>query len=245
MAVAKKVNSSVWLVQQTMKRTGLDVFKVRKAPNRTDKQNTVAKSHARKLYYELLVQPKFNYEGQAPENREGLQSRQGFEERVDERMLTGYILHFKKTPPKVPLFINLSLWAISLSILFGLVFGVWDGELSVPATALYVSLGHTAWGVALIWITLSCCWGYATPVNKILSYQAFFPLSRLSYCAYLLHPVVMMVTSFQMESPMHLQHVIVVTMFFGNAVISFILAYFVSLVFEAPVVKLLKLVFRK
>lgn len=68
-----------------------------------------------------------------------------------------------------------------------------------------------AWGVALIWITLSCCWGYATPVNKILSYQAFFPLSRLSYCAYLLHPVVMMVTSFQMESPMHLQHVIVVS----------------------------------
>ncbi|XP_062560408.1 uncharacterized protein LOC134224821 isoform X2 [Armigeres subalbatus] len=160
-------------------------------------------------------------------------------------MLTGYILHFKKTPPKVPVAINLILWAFSLLILFGLVFGVWDGTLSVPMTALYVSLGHTAWGVALIWITLSCCWGYAKPINDILSYQAFFPLSRLSYCAYLLHPVVMMATSFQMEAPMHLQHVIVITMFFGNAVLSFILAYFVSLIFEAPVVKLLKLAFRR
>lgn len=160
-------------------------------------------------------------------------------------MLTGYILHFKKTPPKVPMLINILLWACSLLILFVLVFGVWDGVLSVPMTALYVSLGHTAWGVALIWITLSCCWGYATPINNILSYQAIFPLSRLSYCAYLLHPVVMMATSFQMEAPMHLQHVIVVTMFFGNAVLSFILAYFVSLIFEAPVVKLLKLAFRR
>ena len=56
--VAKKVNSSIWFVQQTMKRSGLYVFKVRKAPNRTDKQNTVAKSCVRKLYREWLVQPK-------------------------------------------------------------------------------------------------------------------------------------------------------------------------------------------
>lgn len=55
--VAKKVNSSKWFVQQTMKRAGLRVFKVRKAPNRTDKQNTVAKLRARKLYREWLVKP--------------------------------------------------------------------------------------------------------------------------------------------------------------------------------------------
>ncbi|XP_065077556.1 uncharacterized protein LOC135700828 [Ochlerotatus camptorhynchus] len=42
--VAKKVNSSVWFVQQTMKRAGLHVWKVRKAFSGTDKQNTVAKA---------------------------------------------------------------------------------------------------------------------------------------------------------------------------------------------------------
>ncbi|XP_053693261.1 nose resistant to fluoxetine protein 6-like [Sabethes cyaneus] len=160
-------------------------------------------------------------------------------------MLTGYIYYFKKTPPKVSRKVNIMLWTFSLATIFGLVFGVWNGKLSVPETALYVSLGHTAWGAALVWITLSCCWGYASTVNRILSYRGLYPLSRLSYCAYLLHPVVMMVTSFQMEAPMHLQHVMVVTVFFGNAVISFIMSYFVSVIFEAPVIKLLKIAFRK
>jgi hypothetical protein len=40
-------------------------------------------------------------------------------------------------------FLNLFLWLVSLSMLFALVFGTWNGVLSVPLTALYVSLGHT------------------------------------------------------------------------------------------------------
>lgn len=60
-------------------------------------------------------------------------------------------------------------------------------------------------------MTLSCCWGYANPVNRILSYRGFYPLSRLTYCAYLIHPIIMMITSFQMEGPVHLSHVLTVS----------------------------------
>jgi transposase len=55
--VAAKVDASKWFVQKTIKRAGLSVFKVRKAPNRTDKQNTVGKQRARKLYREWLTKP--------------------------------------------------------------------------------------------------------------------------------------------------------------------------------------------
>ncbi|XP_055644167.1 nose resistant to fluoxetine protein 6 isoform X2 [Toxorhynchites rutilus septentrionalis] len=160
-------------------------------------------------------------------------------------MFTGYIYNFKKTPPRMSSYLNALLWFLSLTIIISLIFGVWRGQLSVPATALYMSIGHTAWGLALVWITLSCCWGNAHFVNRLLSYRALYPLSRLSYCAYLLHPVVMMVTSFQMEAPIHLQHIVIIPIFFGNAVISFILSYFVSLLLEAPMVNLLKLIFKK
>lgn len=126
---------------------------------------------------------------------------------------------------------------------------------------------HSAWGLSLMWITLSCCWGIARPVNSFLSYNGFFPLSRLTYCTYLIHPTVMMMTSFQFESPMHLKHGMVVdkaiipilllshftlysfllvqiTAFMGNATISFLIAFALSLMFEAPVIRLLKLCFR-
>lgn len=94
---------------------------------------------------------------------------------------------------------------------------------------------YSAWGLALIWITLSCCWGTAKPINSFLSYNGFLPLSRLTYCAYLIHPTVMMITSFQMEAPMHLQHVIVVS-FNGVAtnfyviIIIFLLSFTVDIV---------------
>lgn len=71
-----------------------------------------------------------------------------------------------------------------------------------------------------------------------------------------------------MEAPMHLQHVIVVsfngvatnfcyvlitfssffaqlTSFLGNAVVSFLFAFILSMMFEAPVIRLLKICFKK
>lgn len=58
-------------------------------------------------------------------------------------MAAGYLLHRFKSPPKIPSYINVILWIMSVAILFSLVFGVWNGTLSVAWTALYVSLGHT------------------------------------------------------------------------------------------------------
>lgn len=104
---------------------------------------------------------------------------------------------------------------------------------------------HIAWGIALVWITLSCCWDLSKPINKILSYHGFLPLSRLTYCTYLIHPVIMLITSFQMQGPIHLDHPMVLTIFMGNSVLSFIIAFIISVIFEAPVIRLLKIFFHK
>lgn len=45
-------------------------------------------------------------------------------------------------PPRVPLVVNLLLWAVSLSIMFIIIFGVSGGKLSLVTTSLYVSFGH-------------------------------------------------------------------------------------------------------
>lgn len=58
-------------------------------------------------------------------------------------MITGYIIVRKRTAPNVPMWLNLVLWFLSIALFSIIIFGVWKGELSVPATALYVSLGHT------------------------------------------------------------------------------------------------------
>lgn len=55
--VAKKLHVSKTFVQNTKTRAGLRTFKVQKSPNRDEKQNTVAKSRARKLYDQKLTKP--------------------------------------------------------------------------------------------------------------------------------------------------------------------------------------------
>ena len=39
-----------------------------------------------------------------------------------------------------------------------------------------------------------------------------YPLSRLTYCAYLVHPLIMMITVTQMDGPLHLHNDLVVSL---------------------------------
>lgn len=160
-------------------------------------------------------------------------------------MFAGYALYKVKTPPQISRRLNLSLWAGSLGILLLVVFGVWDGELSPVNSAFYVGVGHTAFGCGLVWIVLSCCWGLAPTVNAILSYRVLWPLSRLTYCAYLIHPIIMFICSSHMSGTVHLNNPMILTMFLGNAVVSFGTAFVISALFEAPVIRILKICFKK
>jgi hypothetical protein len=49
-------------------------------------------------------------------------------------------------------------------------------------------------------------------VNSLLSFRALLPLSRLTYCAYLTHPLIMVVTGFSMDGPLHLHNLLVVSL---------------------------------
>ncbi|XP_075157249.1 uncharacterized protein LOC142230492 [Haematobia irritans] len=160
-------------------------------------------------------------------------------------MLTGYIMARVRTPPKVSGRLNALLWFLSVGLLVLIICGVWQGELNEVPTAFYVSLAHSAFGVSLVWMVLSCCWNLSPTMNRILSYRCLWPLSRLTYCAYLIHPVIMLCMAYRMDGTIHLNPAFITVIFFGNAVISFIAAFFISVAFESPVIRLLKILFHK
>lgn len=54
----------------------------------------------------------------------------------------------------------------------------------------------------------NCCPGY---INTLLSCRLLHPLSRLTYCAYLIHPVLMASVGFQLDGPLHLHNTLVVS----------------------------------
>ncbi|XP_051166892.1 nose resistant to fluoxetine protein 6-like [Leptopilina boulardi] len=157
--------------------------------------------------------------------------------------VTGYILFKSKCKVYIPNYLKFLCWIISIMIMLSVVYGLYPGNLSILTSSIYASLGHTAWAMAIAFIVIQCCTGSAPIIDSLLSIRLMHPLSRLTYCAYLVHPVIMMITSTQMDGPFHLHNGLVLIIYFGNLVASYLLSFCVSIALEAPLVNLLKIAF--
>lgn len=157
-------------------------------------------------------------------------------------MVVGWYLHKTKCQTKLPYWMVMIGWPAALGIIGALIFSMVDGYFQVWPTALYISIGHTAWGLAVAWVAISCCSGYGGLINSALSYRGLLPLSRLTYCAYLVHPTIMMYISFLLDGPYHMQNSSMLALYAGYAVMAFTASFLISLAFEAPAVRLLKII---
>ncbi|XP_017775150.1 PREDICTED: uncharacterized protein LOC108561633 [Nicrophorus vespilloides] len=135
-------------------------------------------------------------------------------------------------------------WLVSAGCLLSLVYGLYEADLSPVAGAAYSSLSHSAWALGLAWVVVACSTGYGGYVNSILSATILYPFSRVTYCAYLLHPIVIRVMAMNMDSPLHLGKEVMVILFLGQVVASYALGFIVSVAFEAPVVSMLRILTR-
>ncbi|XP_046398697.1 uncharacterized protein LOC124165365 [Ischnura elegans] len=132
-------------------------------------------------------------------------------------------------------------WTLSSLCLLSLLYGLYGTNLSPGTAAAYSSLSHTAWALAMAWVVIACSTGYGGWVNSLLSWSPLYPFSRVTYCAYLVHPLVIRLTAMNMDSPLHLGKDNITIIYLGNVVASYVLSFMVSLAFEAPAVALLKI----
>ncbi|PVD37234.1 hypothetical protein C0Q70_04229 [Pomacea canaliculata] len=63
---------------------------------------------------------------------------------------------------------------------------------SEQSRAVHEALFRTGFSLAVCWIIFACATGNGGFINSILSWRGFLPLSRLSFCVYLLHPMIML-----------------------------------------------------
>ncbi|KAL7303646.1 hypothetical protein TKK_0003791 [Trichogramma kaykai] len=156
-------------------------------------------------------------------------------------MALGYVLFKTDCKVKMSRATNFIGWLLSAACLLSLLYGLYEAELSPVTGAAYSSLSHTAWALSLAWIVFACSTGYGGYVNSILSAPLLYPFSRVTYCAYLIHPLTLRLTAMNMDSPLHLGKDSVVITFFGQVVASYLLSFVISVSFEAPVVSMLKI----
>ncbi|XP_052856836.1 uncharacterized protein LOC128265072 [Drosophila gunungcola] len=156
-------------------------------------------------------------------------------------MAVGWILFRTNCKIRLPKLTVATAWTLAMLNLFVLVFGLYKADLSQFTAAAYSSLSHSAWALSLAWITIACSTGYGGYINSLLSAPCLYPFSRVTYCAYLVHPIVIRSMALNSDAPLHLGGDLMVVMFFGLTVASYFLSFMVSMSFEAPVVTMLKI----
>ncbi|XP_041974276.1 O-acyltransferase like protein-like [Aricia agestis] len=132
-------------------------------------------------------------------------------------------------------------WAVCSAVLLFLVFGLYILELSGGGAALYSALSHSLWAACIGWVIVACSTGHGGPVRSLLAWPVLYPLSRVTYCTYLVHPVLLRVVAMHLTHPIHLGEVLVFVLFLGLTVMSYFFAFILSVAFEAPVVTMLKI----
>lgn len=130
----------------------------------------------------------------------------------------------------------------------------------IIADALYESLRHFCWCIALSWIILACLLNYGGVMNKFLcnniiylsilnlflksrlSYLAlplWMPISKLSYCIYLLHLPLQLIYLGSIRTPQYFTNYRAILKFFGDFSMAFLFAFLWALAFEYPVLNLI------
>ncbi|XP_059481900.1 O-acyltransferase like protein-like [Neocloeon triangulifer] len=131
--------------------------------------------------------------------------------------------------------------AVCLAVLFTVVISFREDYVPDPiAAGFYAGLHKLGWSLGLAWIVFACSNGLGGPVNSILSWKHFGPLSTLTYAAYLTHLVVMGVQAGSKKVPNYVSHYDTVHAFFADLPFIWAASCILYYLVEAPVMVLLR-----
>uniref|UniRef100_A0A182K8B2 Nose resistant-to-fluoxetine protein N-terminal domain-containing protein n=1 Tax=Anopheles christyi TaxID=43041 RepID=A0A182K8B2_9DIPT len=107
--------------------------------------------------------------------------------------------------------------------------------------ALYASLHRFGWSLSNGWLVLACVTGHGRTLKRFLSWPAFVPLSRLTYCAYLMNGLVELYLSASRRTPLYASIATLTAESISHMILTFLLALLLCLMFESPIHGLEKL----
>jgi len=163
-------------------------------------------------------------------------------------LLLAYIL-FKKFTVKCKWF-RAIWWLISLGGIALCVYiphdataaGVTTSSWNNIQRAVYESLCKSGWAICLGWIVFACNTNSKGPIGEVLNWSGWAPLSKLTYAAYLIHPIVMEVYYKNMFQLVYLEHFNLMVQNIAFVVLSYAVGAVLHLVLEAPMLGLEKLI---
>lgn len=136
------------------------------------------------------------------------------------------------------LLVYMGVWCVTAVAMFWLSYGLyftWHGH--IPGrfeNFVYITLSRPIWGLAVAAVVFACHNGYGWVVDSFLSMKVWIPLSRLTFNAYLVHPIVLTVIYGQLQTVVHYTDVTMAVYLVAFVVFSYATAAVVCVVVEFP-----------
>jgi len=99
---------------------------------------------------------------------------------------------------------------------------------------IYQSFSHQCWSIAIGWVIYACSTNQGGLVNKILSWPFWIILARLSYSAYLIHTIIILVQVYNRLSTIHYQTSVILNTFISQTILTLLASVFVVILVETP-----------
>ncbi|XP_055912344.1 nose resistant to fluoxetine protein 6-like [Eupeodes corollae] len=161
----------------------------------------------------------------------------------------GYFLHKNRQSNfKIPKIVQLIGWVVSFLTMTAVVFGPYfslsaNGQGTVFEAAMYEGFKRISWGLAHVWITFACYYGYGGFVDTFLSHPFWQPFGRLTYAMYMMHMAVERMHFGLTRTEIYFSVYNQFLYFWSAFGITFLISIYVTLAFESPILILEKFIF--
>ncbi|PIC29423.1 hypothetical protein B9Z55_020998 [Caenorhabditis nigoni] len=163
-------------------------------------------------------------------------------------LLTGHIIAtYGKRQIRLNWAICVVCWLVAFGIGFACLFSNYDydnGSYWSPfAKATFYNFSRLFWSIAVAWVIVANHFGWGGPINAFMSHPIWQPFGRLSYCAYIVHWMVLYYYLNVGDRPIHYFNTWQVYCYYAipATILSYLAAFFWSCLFEVSTLKLEKM----
>ncbi|XP_030840749.1 nose resistant to fluoxetine protein 6 [Strongylocentrotus purpuratus] len=167
-------------------------------------------------------------------------------------MFVGYLLYRTVDRKiKIPLILVMLGWLTAFVLGIACVYCLYGvrkdpaNDLEQYQAVLWEGLSRFAWAISIAWICFTCIKGYGGVINSFLSWNFWIPMGRLTYCTYLIHPLVIYNVLMSGKALFHFGIISFSFYFVGSVVFCYLAALILSLLMEVPAAGLEKVLFSR
>ena len=121
-----------------------------------------------------------------------------------------------------------------LSALYG-VYPTWNGrQFTTAENVLYATLSPLSWALGIALIIYACHNGYGGVANRFLTLKVWVPLSKLTYLAYLINPIVLITLYGSTRQAIVLTYTTLLVYGLATVILSFAAAFVLACCVEIP-----------